>query len=525
MPIVDKDTLKTYFNHQDTPDEPEFIDLIDSMLNLSESGTQTMLGTLVAPALLAETYNVDAITFQDFNSINLTSSNQFGSTASLHSHGFTGSIEQSGSCNSYFLDNVSIGTKTSYQSCLGGLTILKTKSIGANDNPAEQARSSSLLITGSDGQMAFDHNEIHQYKNDLYITSQGDSNGDGNIYFRVGDEDNHHFSSSKILTLKSNKRVGIGTQSPIRTVSIEGNDQQLPLLQIKNTGSSYLDDVFMSFNRDNSDTVGYSMGIDSSKNNFTITSNGSNVASNYLFTITGSNYNVGIGTTRPEQKLTVTGDISASGDVYVGGIAESSANFRTVMVDTASGQLHFTGSYGGGGGSAGVTSIIAGPNITIQGGSPGTGAVTISASAGGGGFWQDHTHGIELVTEADNVGIGIEPSSIHKLLVYGNGVFTGDVIAYYTSDKRLKDNIKPIEDPIGKIKQIGGYSFDWNNKQNTYEGTVFGVIAQEIEEVLPSLVQTREDGYKGVKYDKIVSLLIEAVKDQQKQIDELKKLI
>ena len=54
---------------------------------------------------------------------------------------------------------------------------------------------------------------------------------------------------------------------------------------------------------------------------------------------------------------------------------------------------------------------------------------------------------------------------------------------------------------------------------------ILAFIAQEIEQVLPSLVQTREDGYKGVKYDKIVSLLIEAVKDQQKQIDELKKLI
>ena len=86
-------------------------------------------------------------------------------------------------------------------------------------------------------------------------------------------------------------------------------------------------------------------------------------------------------------------------------------------------------------------------------------------------------------------------------------------------------NIKHINDPIGKIKQIGGYTFDWNDKQNTYEGNDVGVIAQEIEKVLPSLVQTREDGYKGVKYDKIVALLIEAIKDQQNQIDELKKLI
>jgi hypothetical protein len=202
----------------------------------------------------------------------------------------------------------------------------------------------------------------------------------------------------------------------------------------------------------------------------------------------------------------------------------NSDSYKTVVYDTITGRFYHTGSYGGGGGSTGVTSIIAGPNITIQGGSPGTGAVTISSSAGGG-LWSDVTNGIELATSADNVGVGTSPSSIHKLLVDGNGVFTGDVVAYYTSDKRLKDNIKPIEDPIGKIKQIGGYSFDWNDKQNTYEGTDFGVIAQEIEKVLPSLVQTREDGFKGVKYDKIVSLLIEAVKDQQKQIDELKKLI
>ena len=102
---------------------------------------------------------------------------------------------------------------------------------------------------------------------------------------------------------------------------------------------------------------------------------------------------------------------------------------------------------------------------------------------------------------------------------------TQDVIAFMSSDKRLKDNIKPIEDPIGKIKQIGGYSFNWNDKQSIYKGSDFGVIAQEIEKVLPSLVKDRDDGYKGVKYDKIIPLLIEAIKDQQNQIDELKNQI
>jgi hypothetical protein len=101
----------------------------------------------------------------------------------------------------------------------------------------------------------------------------------------------------------------------------------------------------------------------------------------------------------------------------------------------------------------------------------------------------------------------------------------GDVIAFFSSDKRLKDNIKPISNPIKKILQIGGYSFDWNEKQNTYSGHDIGVIAQEIEKVLPEVVETRENGYKAVKYEKIVPLLIEGIKDQQKQIDELKELV
>jgi hypothetical protein len=98
----------------------------------------------------------------------------------------------------------------------------------------------------------------------------------------------------------------------------------------------------------------------------------------------------------------------------------------------------------------------------------------------------------------------------------------GDIVASETSDKRLKDNIKPIENALGKIDKIGGYEFDWNDKQELYEGHDVGVIAQEIEAVLPEVVETREDGYKAVDYKKIVPLLIQAIKEQQKQIDELK---
>lgn len=147
---------------------------------------------------------------------------------------------------------------------------------------------------------------------------------------------------------------------------------------------------------------------------------------------------------------------------------------------------------------------------------------------GGGGLWFDGTtywsSSLQDNGDVTKIGIGRQPVN-YSLEVNGTMAATADVIAFMSSDKRLKNNIKPIENPIEKIKQIGGYTFDWNNNQNIYQGNDVGVIAQEIEKVLPSLVQNREDGYKGVKYDKIVSLLIEAIKDQQKQIDELKKLI
>ena len=103
----------------------------------------------------------------------------------------------------------------------------------------------------------------------------------------------------------------------------------------------------------------------------------------------------------------------------------------------------------------------------------------------------------------------------------GNLQVVGDVTAFHSSDENLKSNIELISKPIDKIKQIKGVSFDWNEKSNN-TGHDIGVIAQDIEKVLPEIVATRDNGYKAVRYEKIVALLIEAVKDQQSQIDELK---
>jgi hypothetical protein len=103
---------------------------------------------------------------------------------------------------------------------------------------------------------------------------------------------------------------------------------------------------------------------------------------------------------------------------------------------------------------------------------------------------------------------------------------TNDVVAYSSSDRRFKENIIQIGTPIEKIKKIGGYEYDWiPNIEHGYEGHDVGVIAQEIEAVIPELVQTRESGYKAVKYDKLVALLIEGIKEQQNTIEKLEARI
>lgn len=103
---------------------------------------------------------------------------------------------------------------------------------------------------------------------------------------------------------------------------------------------------------------------------------------------------------------------------------------------------------------------------------------------------------------------------------------TGDVIAYATSDKNLKTNIKNIDEPLNKLQKINGVTFDWDeSKQEIYSGSDIGVIAQEIEQILPDVVCTREDGYKAVKYEKIIPLLIESVKELTALVETLQTKI
>ncbi len=103
---------------------------------------------------------------------------------------------------------------------------------------------------------------------------------------------------------------------------------------------------------------------------------------------------------------------------------------------------------------------------------------------------------------------------------------TGDIIGFYAaSDKNLKDNITPIEDPLAKVLSISGNTFTWK-EGNSNQGEDTGVVAQEIEALgLPGIVKDQESGHKSVQYHKLVPLLIEAIKELSIKVENLEQKI
>jgi hypothetical protein len=107
-------------------------------------------------------------------------------------------------------------------------------------------------------------------------------------------------------------------------------------------------------------------------------------------------------------------------------------------------------------------------------------------------------------------------------------VAEGDVIAYYTSDIRLKDNLQVIKGSLDKIGKINGYEFDWNDKSPGWareRGHDVGVIAQEVQKVLPEVVVERKSGYLGVDYKRLIPLLVESIKELKQEVENLKKKV
>lgn len=101
----------------------------------------------------------------------------------------------------------------------------------------------------------------------------------------------------------------------------------------------------------------------------------------------------------------------------------------------------------------------------------------------------------------------------------------GDIVAFSSSDIRLKDNMNRIKNPMKMLRALNGYSFKWNRNQDLYHGKDIGLSAQEVEKVIPSAVRESTSGYKQVNYEKVIPVLLEAIKQQDEKLEDYRQRI
>jgi hypothetical protein len=193
---------------------------------------------------------------------------------------------------------------------------------------------------------------------------------------------------------------------------------------------------------------------------------------------------------------------------YVDPASTSYLNFINIQSGFANGPVSFLSTVGATSGSL--------SNPSLQ-------AYSLSNNSAFMSFHKAGHYAVNFGLDSDNVlRIGGWSASANRwqLDMSGNMTAAGNVTAY--SDIRLKDNIEPIENALDKVTQLNGVTFtrkDHDDKTRRHAG----VIAQEVEKVLPEVVSEDNEGIKNVAYGNMVGLLIEAIKEQNKAIYDLKK--
>jgi len=222
---------------------------------------------------------------------------------------------------------------------------------------------------------------------------------------------------------------------------------------------------------------------------------------------------------------TATGNITG-GNILTAGIMSSAGNAINGNILTAgliSATGNITGNYFVGNGSQ--LTGLSGSSITN-----GTSNVSVVASGGNVSVGVGGTANIILATttgsRTTSLGVGTAPSG-----TTGEIRATNDIIAFYSSDRKLKENIQDIPDALDKVLAIGGKTFDWTDDYIAKHGGAdgyfvkksdFGVIAQDVQAVFPQAVRTREDGTLAVDYEKLVALAFAAIVELKQEIASLK---
>lgn len=189
------------------------------------------------------------------------------------------------------------------------------------------------------------------------------------------------------------------------------------------------------------------------------------------------------------------------------------------------------------GSSLSVTGAISGTSLNVGTGNLTAGAASVSSLSSSGsvsGASAQFTGNITTttgkvitdtidnysgsdVTITANLALGTNTITCGTITSSGTVTASGNVTAF--SDERLKTDIKTIDNSLEKVQKMRGVYYTKDNDKN------IGVIAQEVEKVVPELVYTHENGLKSVAYGNMVGLLLEAIKEQQNQIDALKEEI
>ena len=240
-----------------------------------------------------------------------------------------------------------------------------------------------------------------------------------------------------------------------------------------------------------------------------------------------SSNHTGAGYITANQTITLSGDCSGSGTTSISvTVADDSHTHTIANVDSLQTSLDAKAALAGAAFTGDVS--VGGNNKFYLDGSWSAGQERYIRGDGASGSkyirW-DYDNNDPCGTNIhDNNSVGIVVNGNNCVFdSSGNVKAAADVYAYTSSDPSLKTNKELIDNPLDKLAMIGGYSYDWKpeaSKQGDHlKGHDYGVMADEIEKILPELVVTRDSGTKAVRYDKIIPLLIEAVKELNNKVD------
>ena len=223
--------------------------------------------------------------------------------------------------------------------------------------------------------------------------------------------------------------------------------------------------------------------------------------------------------------VTNTGILSITGTAPVSASTTSGATTISMAAATASANGYMTSTYASklDGIAAGATNVTNTNQLTNGAGYiTGITSANVTTALGFTPYNATNPSGYYSSGSAPSFGA----TSTGALTVTGAITATGDMTAYYSSDRNLKTNIAPITGALAKVEAISGVTYNWNEtaveQGKSADVREAGVIAQEVQAVLPEVVKTRDNGFLAVDYEKMVALLIEAVKELSAEVKDLK---